>query len=70
MIIAIENFSGSAGKNTPTTCQPKQKGSRFLILHEGVEGIQQRKHRNGSTCLMLVNKDHTLGVAGEKPDKP
>lgn len=58
------------GQNTPTACQPKQKFSRFLVLHGEDESEKQRKHRNGSTCLMLVNKDQTLDVAGEQPHKP
>lgn len=37
----------------------------------GEEREKQKTHLiNGSTCLMLVNKDHTLDVAGEQRYTP
>lgn len=40
---------------------------------DGEEGGKRRKQthlRNGSTCSMLVNKDHTLDAAGERRYEP
>lgn len=44
---------------------------RFLFSCPSWRWTQEKTHlRNGSTCLMLVNKYHTLDVAGEEPYEP